>query len=516
MNKVILFFSFFILTRLLNASFLEKDSSKSIVLKNYNGRGNIATILNYRTSSYRLAENFYLLKESNAGNAYAKHELGLRHLTGSGFLPDTNKAAYYIKSAAEQELALAKYNLGILQMNGWGIEWNPFEAFDNFLFAAERNMPQAQYIIGMLYTDNLIIPQNLKAAFLWVKKSADGGFAPSSDALMEFKKRGIWFDYDSLGAFKDLSVINDIFIPNNNETISEESVDYAFINFDKKNPEAFFEEETLLSELDKKKKEIIKTIHFEKNAIDSLADIIDIIKSAAFSGSPEALTLLGKIYEKSDEPESLLTAAVFYIRGARLGSQKALESLWKLNSRKNFNSYLKREFSARNINARFVLASLALFGFEYQLSAQQAVEILVKNGEKNHVESLFELGYLYFSGIGTEKDQSKGVEVWSKAAVLGDVESKLRLGFFSASLGANGIDGDSCFNAALFYSSKGSITAQTLLGYCYEQGIGVQKNYAKAESFYRLSAQRGGVTAFNALKKLYDLVRPREDRFYIE
>ena len=91
------------------------------------------------------------MKEANAGNALAEHELGLRYILGQGVIADTIKAAYWLHKAAEQKLPGACYNYGILLNNGWGVQWNPFEAYKYFLEAAHNDMPQAEYLIGLSF-----------------------------------------------------------------------------------------------------------------------------------------------------------------------------------------------------------------------------------------------------------------------------------------------------------------------------------------------------------------------------
>jgi len=58
--------------------------------------------------------------------------------------------------------------------------------------------------------------------------------------------------------------------------------------------------------------------------------------------------------------------------------------------------------------------------------------------------------------------------------------------------------------------------AQITLAYAYEKGIGVQKSKAEAVKFYRLTAQRGNYAGYEELKRLYDEIRPKENKFTIE
>ncbi|HSP86727.1 MAG TPA: tetratricopeptide repeat protein, partial [Ignavibacteriaceae bacterium] len=128
--------------------------------------------------AYKIWQQFNLIREANAGDAFAQHELGLRYLLGDGVIADTLQGAVWIKKAADQKLTSAIFNYGILQLNGWGVQWNPFEAFKSFLIAAESGMAQAQHIVGLFYTDNLIVKRDWALAYKWVKKAAEKDYQP--------------------------------------------------------------------------------------------------------------------------------------------------------------------------------------------------------------------------------------------------------------------------------------------------------------------------------------------------
>ena len=65
------------------------------------------------------------------------------------------------------------------------------------------------------------------------------------------------------------------------------------------------------------------------------------------------------------------------------------------------------------------------------------------------------------------------------------------------------------------YSNKGSVLAEAALAYCYEKGIGVNQNKARAARLYRQAAQRGNEAAYNSLRNMYDEIRPDEEEFQI-
>ena len=108
---------------LTTASLPQDDRSKSLALK-HASVPQTAYGFKYDNSAARYWDEFMLVRNANAGDPLAQHELGLRYLTRNGFPADTPKAAYWIQKAAAQKLTTARYNYGLLLNNGWGVAWN--------------------------------------------------------------------------------------------------------------------------------------------------------------------------------------------------------------------------------------------------------------------------------------------------------------------------------------------------------------------------------------------------------
>jgi TPR repeat protein len=65
-------------------------------------------------------------------------------------------------------------------------------------------------------------------------------------------------------------------------------------------------------------------------------------------------------------------------------------------------------------------------------------------------------------------------------------------------------------------AGEGSVLAQTMLGYCYATGLGVERSTPEAVQLYRSAAQRGSNAAYSALKELYAAIRPSDPEFEID
>ena len=115
------------------------------------------------------------------------------------------------------------------------------------------------------------------------------------------------------------------------------------------------------------------------------------------------------------------------------------------------------------------------FGYEAQSKADQPFEAQYRQGqvayffgergkafiiwkalaEKGHAQSQASLAWMYYAGLGTEKNLQKAFEFYQKAA------------------------------------EKNNAIAQNNLGTMYENGVFVKKDLAKASALYKLSAENG-------------------------
>ncbi len=464
--------------------------------------------------SYELWEEFMLMQKANNGDPNAQHELGIRYLLGKGFGVDTVKSAFWIQKAADQDYVIAHYNIGVFLNNGWGVPWNPFKAFEHFQYAAQQEMPEAEYVYGSILTDNLVVPQNWEEAIRWIKKSADAGYVPARDALVDFEKRGVVAHADSTEtpskhlSKKDSSLASSVplwkpvLLDFSDETASEED-------------ELAFLKEMLRSG----SPELKNALGLAKLSADNLAadsTLLRMIEDAADIGSPEALAVLGRFYEKGIiVQKNLMLAATEYLRAIRLEFPRAPTLLWNMLQEKKFLQQVHTLALQGNANAEFVCAGLVSVGFDPQLPPQEAFQLLLKASSQNHVQSLIETGICYYSGRWVEANKEKAAALWMRASLLGSREAQVRLAATSV-ISETRIENYNILIAELDSAShKGSLLAQVALAHCYETGVGVGRNISEAVHLYRESAYRGSQTAYYALKKMYDELRPDSKKFKI-
>lgn len=480
--------------------------------------------------SYQLLQQFRLLQEANSGNALAQHELGIRLLLGEGMSADTAQAVKWIKLAADQNLSAAAYNYGILLMNGWGVDWNPFEAFKYFNLAASKGMPQAQYVTGILFTDNLIVPRNWEKAYYLINLARENGYKVEEDVLNELasKVRPSFIDSIRTGkAVIDHKISNDDLTAKSelnspNQTSIEKSLGLSFINFDALEDTTKYEikEIELINDLTRTEiANILDTLRLkDAKSIREIVgnDQINILMELCNYGSPEALTLIGKLYEEGIYfNKNIITAAEYYIRATRYESFRAPLLLYELTQKLNFNNLLQKEISDRNPEALFVWYGLSRFGYNPDIITNEAIRFLQSSANLKHIPSMIELGLNYYTGDYIQKNKSVAFQIWKEAEQLGSIEATIRIivgEIFDEQQNSNS---KRLISALINFAEKGSVISQSALGICYLKGIGVDTNKALAVKYFRLAAFRGNRFAYEQLKNLYDEIRPPLPEFSV-
>ncbi|MCF8262475.1 MAG: sel1 repeat family protein [Melioribacteraceae bacterium] len=467
-----------------------------------------------KQGTYPLMAGFLLVKEANSGDPHAQHELGIRYLLGKGFEADTAKAVYWIQEAVKRGLVTANFNLGLMLNNETGVPWNPFEAYKLFKYAAEKGMPPSQYMIGLFLLDNLVVNRDYNEAYKWFKRASNGKFEAADEIIKELKKMNLVVEQDSLNEIvkSDASAFFDesLLMQNNWE------LDYYEFEEDSNDAEKsdqLFEE--LLNEENDKLKTVLG-ISSEKDSVElHNKSSIELVKYASEGGSPEALLIYGKSFQKGLMNEkNTLRAALNYVRAARLGSFKAATQLLEITKDSTFFESLKSEVDNNNPDAMYVWAGLVGLGFDYRIAGDQAFDLLEQAAKLNHVDAIIELGLTYYSGTLVEQNKEKAFEYWKRAAELGSTEAKVRIAFAEI-LEEKKYNYKSNIAELSEAAEKGSVLAQTAMGYVYENGVGVKQHKATAATYYRRASNRGNETAFNSLKNLYDEIRPTDPEFQI-
>ncbi len=482
-----------------------KDHPNSPVFKDYR-KDRPSPLLIQSDVTYRLWQTFLLERQANAGDVLAQHELGIRYLTGKGVSADTAKGAHWIQRAAAQNLAPAQFNLGLLFYHGWGVEWNPFSAYKYFLTAAKRGLVEAEYVMGQFLTDNLVVPRNWNEAYRWVKLAADSGYAPAKETLKELDKRMAQLNADSsaMRGGKDRP-----------DSLGGSVVFLDFGSDSTSHGEMNLLKDVLESGGEELRKALgLATMLEGTLEIDSME--VEAIRRTAEEGSPEALAVLGRCYEKGILMKTdVVQAAEMYVRAIRLDSPRAGELLWKLLQDDSFHLQLKTRSAAGDVHAQYVWPTLRALGFDGTLhlkqswiADEQAFKLLERSAVKNHLPALVELGLCYFGGRWVAADRRLAMQLWNKAARLGSSEAQVRIAVTQVREGGEKATVMNSIQVLDDATRAGSVLAQVALGYCYERGVGLPLKKSEAARLYRSASQRGSQDAYRALQRLHDELRP--------
>lgn len=498
-----------------------QDTTKSLAFKD--NHPFIKAPYFYRPDlGYQIWQQFKLTREANSGDVLAQHELGLRYLLGEGVPADTVKAVYWIKKAADQNLASAKYNFGILSINGWGTAWNPFSAFRYFKEAAKAGMIQAQYVVGILYTDNLIVKRDLNYAFYWIKKSSSEGYEPAKEVIKQIKPKISQSAVDSITAIEDKKPgKNDIAPEGDDNTNLTSPVGLVFIDFNSEGDtitaisDSMLINDLRLANIDslnsKMKLDSVKYL----TELSSPENISKLLKLAN-SGSPEAQTIIGRFYELGISfKKNNITSAGYYFQALRNDSQKASYLLWKMSKSSAFINSVKDLAQQNNTEAMFVWYGLNSVNFDNQIVMNDALNLLQKASDQNYIPALIELGLDYYTGRFAEQNLQKGLTYWERAESLGSIEAKVRILSSSIHELSQTESLKSIFKELQNASEQGSVLAQVSLAYCYENGLGTSRSKSDCVEYYRNAAQRGNQYAYRELQRLYDEIRPDDPEFIV-
>lgn len=467
--------------------------------------------------SYQLLQQFRLIQEANAGDPRAQHELGMRLLLGEGMAPDTVQAVYWVRKAASQGMISALYNYAVLLINGWGVEWNPFEAYKNFRRAALSGMGQAQFIVGLLHTDNLIVKKDYAKAYAWSVRALENGYEPAEELIEALKPH---IDTNKI-SFDDISIATSEFINIQNQPAVESSIGLVFLDFEAMadTSQKFITDSMLIRDLSLSGvKNILDTLGLSSSTALTIGDSLkfQILIELANAGSPEALTVLGRLYERgSFVDKNIITAAEYYIRAIRLDSPRSPLLLWNLIQEADFYAKLKAASDINDPAAQFVWYGLFILSYNNRISELDALHFLERSASSNHLPAIIELGLNHYTGRYVNESKINGITIWQIGEKLGSVEASVRIASARVFDQFGLLSTDKLISSLLDASQKGSLLAEVALGSAYENGIGVKRNIATAVKHYRNAAQRGSQFAFSQLKRIYDSLRPAETDFVI-
>lgn len=497
MNRLIIVSLFVVFPALLSAA----DSTQVSAFKARFRLSQAFSVVRPSTVTYQLWEGFSLVRKANSGDAEALHELGVRHLAGQGFPADTARAFELIRKAADAGHLLAPFNLGVFRHNGWGGVWDPFDAFRYFRTAARKGVREGAFAYALYYTDNLVVAKDLEQAAHWMRIAANQGYGPAKEVLPEIDRiRAL--NRDTTGALARASA---------NVTATFEPLTLNFDNPLEQEAESEFELRELLASLgDAWRRRTVDV----RPATDS-ALFRALLRHAEW-GVPEEFTIIGRCYESGiGTGIDTVKAVTAYLRAVRLESHRAPALLLRLLNDGNRVQRMQQKALKGDVEALFVISGLALTEVMPLVQRQDIVAALQKGATAGFLPSQVELGSVYFAGQAVARDTAKGLSWWMRAADGGSGEANVRLASARLIAGAGSVPYDSAQRMLREGVTEGSIVAQLMLARHLESSAAGTKDYGPSVQLYRAAMQRGSRSAYAALQRIHDGLRPSDAEFVI-
>jgi TPR repeat protein len=129
----------------------------------------------------------------------------------------------------------------------------------------------------------------------------------------------------------------------------------------------------------------------------------------------------------------------------------------------------------------------------------KAVSWYRKAGERGDSHALYNLGRLYLQGKGIPVDVPKGLEALRQAAALGHLDATFEL--------ADKLHADNKTDEAIVYwrqaAEKNHAASQRILGWLYDNGIGLPRDHVQAIAWFRKAGEHGDSHAYFLLGGIY-------------
>jgi TPR repeat protein len=145
-------------------------------------------------------------KKAMDGDATAQYDLGSWYFNGDEVSQDLEKAVYWWRMAAEQEVPGAMYNLGNCYFFGQGVTKDLIEAAKWFRMAADRGNALAQFNLGNSYFNGDGVAKDEVEAVKWFRKAAKQGNLDAQSSLGACYRNGRGVAQDMVEAVKSFRI----------------------------------------------------------------------------------------------------------------------------------------------------------------------------------------------------------------------------------------------------------------------------------------------------------------------
>jgi TPR repeat protein len=152
-------------------------------------------------------------------------------------------------------------------------------------------------------------------------------------------------------------------------------------------------------------------------------------------------------------------------------------------------------------------------------SDTKANEFYALAAEKGHAVARFNLGYNYKNGIGVDNDFVRCFELWEQCAKQGHAKAQYTLSDLYKDGSLDNENGNPMtipknlplhFKWAFAAAKHDHVGGQAYTGRCYDQGLGVERDYASAFEWYRKAAEQENRFAQYRVGRMFEYGRGRD------
>lgn len=370
--------------------------------------------------------------KAESGNPLFQFKLGMCYINALGVEKDLNKAFYWIREAAVQNMPIASFHLALFYQEGVVFKQDYSEAFKWFLKSANEGYLKAQHNVAYHYHMGLGVPADYQKAFYWYNMAAVSGFALSQYNLAQCYHKG-----------EGSEINNDLYIhwlsvsaqSGCDEALFMLSEEYFHGNIVKKDLCKAFKGYKRLSENGFTQSKF-KLAHCYAQGIGTEIDKTQaerwLIESAQ-DENPDAIFLLG----------------ISYYRGDIVTPQDYNKAVY----------YLNKAASSGNNEALFLIGNCYMDGDGINKDVVKAFNIMCRCAEAGNYLAQYNVGISYLEGIGTEKNSVLAAKWMNKSA------------------------------------KYGYVGAQYCMALMYEKGEGVPQSFKKAYDYWGLAAKQNMIEA---------------------
>ncbi len=298
----------------------------------------------------------------------------------ASILPDSQKAWYWRKKAAEQGHREAQYDLAITYASGEdGAKKDSQKAWYWYKRAAEQGYKEAQYYLGGMYAYGEGVEKDSQKAFYWFQKAAQQGDRKAQHNLAVMYINGEGVKKDPQKAFHDFKRL-----ANQGYKKAQYNLGIMYTNGE----------------------------GVEKDPQKAL----EWFKVAAEQGDSQAQFKLGTLYYYGEIVRKNRQKARYWLKkAAKQGDRKAQESLGIISIdgkgfKKNFKKahyWFQKAAEQGGRKAQHILGSMYINGEGVKKDAQKAFYWFQKAAEQGDRKAQRILATLYTNGEGVKKDAQK-------------------------------------------------------------------------------------------------------------